>query len=177
MYEGFMPPTPLQGHRGYYPVCNAEEWDALPAVYKAMEWFPIEVYNDRWRKKETTVAEYIEFDVIYMEPYHIHATVRVHVQEMQKILFCLFRNPQCHLYSISGVVFDNGERWPAKWTQDTITGAYSIWASGKLIGRQGGYMGFVPNQIERTDDGWKWTGYKSGRNRCHYTLLNPFTGR
>lgn len=173
----FLPPRPLNGHIGYYPVCNAEEWDNLPAVYKAMEWFPVEVYNREWHKKETTVAEYVEFDVVYMEPYKIRATVRVHVQEVQKILFCLFENPDCHLYTVSGVVFSNGERWGAKWLQDRTTGAFAIYASGKLIGKQGGFMGFVPNQIERTeDDGWKWN-YKTSGNRCHYTLLNPFTGR
>lgn len=178
MNKKFFPEERLYGHRGYYPVCNAEEWDALPAVYKAMEWFPVEVYNDKQFhcKKEMTVAEYIEFDVTYAMPYRISATVRVHVQEVQKILFCLFNDPEFHLHSVSGVVFANGVRWGAKWYQDRNTGAFAIYADGKLIGKQGGYMGFIPCQIEETEDGFKWAGFQ-GENRCHYTLLNPFTGR
>lgn len=176
MYEGFLPKEPQEGKIGYYPVATAEEWDELPKAYKAMEWFPVEVYNDYLHRNETTVAEYIEFDVVYMMPYRIRATVRVHVEEVQKILFCLFDNPQCHLYSVSGVVFSNGQRWGAKWMQDSKTGAFAIYASGKKIGMQGGYFGFVPCQIERTDDGFKWAGFV-GKNRCHYELLNPFTGK
>lgn len=176
MYDGFLPSEQKQGKRGFYPVANAEEWNELPKAYKAMEWFPIEVYNTKHKRMETTVAEYVEFDVIYMEPYKIRATVKVHVQEVQKILFCLFENAQCHLHSISGVVFANGERWGAEWKQDTKTGAFAVYASGKCIGKQGGYFGFIPCQIEKTDDGFEWKGF-TGENRCHYTLLNPFTGK
>lgn len=176
IYDGMLPKEHIEGKIGYYPVTNAKEWDELPAVYKAMDWFPVEVYNYAHRRRENTVAEYVEFDVIYMEPYKIRATVKVHVQEVQKILFCLFENAQCYLYSISGVVFANGVRWPAEWRQDTRTGSYSVYASGLCVGRQGGYMGFVPCQIDRTEEGFKWAGFR-GENRCHYTLLNPFTGR
>ena len=175
MYDGFLPKERIDGHAGYYPVTTAEEWDNLPIVYRAMEWFPVEVYNTRYNMKETTVAEYVEFDVTYMRPYKISATVRVHVQDVQKILFCYFKDTECHLYSVCGVVFANGERWGAKWHQDSRTGAYEIIAGGKRIGTQGGFLGFVPNQIERTDDGgWKWLGYMPNKNRCHYELLNPF---
>ena len=178
IYEGMLPKEEIKGHRGYYPVCNAEEWEKLPKVYKAMDWMPVEVYNTRYNHKETTVAEYVEFDVCYLEPYRIHATVKVHVQEVQKILFCLYEDTQCHLYSVSGVVFANGERWGAKWLQDTRTGAFAIQASGKIVGMQGGFYGHIPCQIERTEDGFKWTGYRSGlKNRCHYEVSNPFTGR
>ena len=151
MYDGFLPKEQQKGKRGYYPVTTAEEWDALPKVYKAMEWFPVEVYNTYLGRKETTVAEYVEFDVVYMMPYRIHATVKVHIQEVQKILFCSFDDPQCQLYTVSGVVFSNGERWGAKWMQDTKTGSFAIYAGGKLVGKQGGYLGFIPCQIEKTD--------------------------
>ncbi len=181
MYDGFLPKDYAgeyqKGKRGYYPVCSAEEWDKLPAVYKAMEWFPIEVYNERTKAKETTVVEYVEFNVVYMMPYRVSATVRVHVQEVQKILFCLFEDTPCHLYTISGVVFANGERYGAKWLQDATTGAFAVYADGHCVGMQGGYRGFIPCQIERKEDGsWKWAGYKPG-NRCHYELLNPFSGK
>lgn len=175
IYDGMLPQEKIEGRTGYYPVCSAEEWERLPEVYKAMEWFPVEVYNREWHKKETTVAEYIEFDVVYMMPYRIRATVRVHVQEVQKILFC-YQDAECQLYSVSGVVFANGERWGAKWLQDSKTGAFAIQAGGKIVGRQGGFMGHIPCQIERTADGFKWKGFV-GENRCHYTLLNPFTGK
>lgn len=172
MYDGFLPKEQKAGHHGYYPVVDAQEWDNLPAVYKAMEWRSVEMTRNGY--KETTVAEYVEFDVVYMEPYKVRATVRVHVQEVQKILFCLFRNAQCHLYSICGVVFQNGERWPAEWKQDATTGAYAVIACGHYIGMQGGYLGFVPSNIKRTDDGgfehvWNYSG-----PRCHYDISNPF---
>lgn len=179
MNKKFFPKEQKSGRRGYYPVINAEEWEELPSVYKAMEWMPVEVYNDKQChcRKEKTVAEYVVFDVVYAEPYRIRASVKVHVQEVQKILFCCFENPQFHLYSISSVIFANGVEWGAKWTQDPNTGAFAVWADHKLVGKQGGYRGFVPCQIEETEDGFKWSGYKRGKNRCHYTSLNPFTGK
>lgn len=175
----FLPKEKIKGHRGYYPACNEQEWDNLPEVFRAMEWFPVEVYNNKQYhcKKEITVAEYVVFDVVYAEPYKIRASVKVHVQDVQKILFCAFNNPQFHLYSISKVVFANGVEWGAKWTQDTKTGAFAVWACDKIVGKQGGYMGFIPCQIEETEEGFKWSGYHDGQNRCHYELLNPFTGR
>ena len=173
-YDGMLPKKYNKNKLGYYPVTSYEEWEELPKVYKAMEWFPIEVYDRFLKRKEKTVAEYIEFDVTYMKPYKIRATVKVHVQEIQKILFCLYKDHDCHLYSISGVVFANGERWGAKWVQDRTTGAYAIVSCGHYIGMQGGYMGFIPNQIERTEDGFKWKGCGNRGNRCHYEVMNPF---
>lgn len=169
----FLPKEPIKGHRGYYPVCNKAEWDALPEVYKSMEWFPVEVYNQAHRKSETTVAEYIEFDVTFLDAYKCRGVFRVHVQEVQKILFCAV-DSDIHLHSVCGVVFANGERWGAKWEQDTKTGAFAIYASGKLIGEQGGYLGFIPKDIEETEDGFKWKGIQNSGNRCHHTLLAPW---
>ena len=174
MYENMMPTKPIKGHTGFYPVCNAEEWENLPSLYKAMQWFPIEVYNTRWNKKETTVVEKVIFDVVYMTPYKIRAKVEVHVQEVQKILFCLYENPECHLYSICEVKFANGETCGAKWVQDTRTGAYAVYAYNRYVGMQGGFGGFVPENIEKTEDGWKHKDYGEYSGRCHYTLLNPF---
>ena len=174
MYDGMLPEVQEEGKRGFYPVTTAQEWDNLPDVYKAMEWFPVNVYNMSWRKEEKTIPEYVEFDVIYLEPYKVSATVRVHVQEVQKILFCLYRNAQCHLYTVSGVVFQNGERWGAEWKQDAKTGSYAIYAGGKCVGRQGGFMGFIPENIEKTDNGFKFKGFGDYKNRCHYEFMNPF---
>lgn len=174
MYENMMPSKPIDGHRGFYPACNAEEWEAVPALYKAMEWFPIEVYNTRWRKNETTVVESVIFDVVFIRPYKCRARVEVHVQEVQNILFCSHKDPDCQLYSICAVKFANGEVWGAEWKQDTRTGAFAVYASGKQVGAQGGYMGFVPENIEKTEDGWKWKGFGNYSGRCHYALMNPF---
>ena len=174
IYYGMLPKTYNGGKRGYYPVSSEQEWDDLPEVYKAMDWMPVKVYNPWHNKEEMTVAEYIEFDVVYMEPYKVRATVKVHVQEVQKILFCLFKDAQCHLYTISGVEFANGVHWYAEWKQDVRTGAYAVYASGIKIGIQGGYMGYIPCCIERTEDGFKWRGCHDYKNRSHYELLNPF---
>lgn len=177
--EKLMPKMPIKGHTGYYPVCNAVEWEELPALYKATDWFPTCVYNTKQfhEKNEMTIPEYVVFDVVYAEPYKIRASVKVHVQEVQKILFCAYENPQFHLYSISHVVFQNGMEWGAKWTQDTKTGAFAVWAGDKIVGMQGGYHGYIPSEIEETDDGFKWKGFVNSESRCHYTLLNPFSGR
>ena len=172
MYDGFMPKVATNGKRGYFPVSSAEEWDNLPDVYKSMQWFPIEMRRHGYTEK--TFAEYLDFDVIYMLPYKVHATIRVHVQEAQKILFCLFNGTQCNLYTVCGVVFQNGEYWPAKWYQDSITGAFSIYAEGKTIGTQGGYLGFIPSDIEKTADGTFRHNWNSRDNVCHYQISNPF---
>lgn len=184
--ENMLPKVPIRGHIGYYPVCNAKEWDDLPDLYKAMEWFPVEVYNVEHGRRETSVVEYVEFDVVYLEPYKISAKVRVHVENVQKLLFCLFLDTQCHLHSICGVVFENGVRYPAEWRQDTTTGAFGVYAGGKQVGAQGGYLGFIPSKIEMTDNGfhpskaektdsgfrWKYSAPCAGR--CHYDVGNPF---
>lgn len=175
LYENMMPTKPIDGHLGFYPVCNAEEWENLPNVYKAMEWFPIEVYNTRWHKKETTVVEKVIFDVIFLRPYKVSARVEVHVQEVQSILFCSHEGiPDCHLYTICAVKFANGEEWGAEWKQDTKTGAFAVYAGGKKVGEQGGFLGFVPENIEKAEDGWKWRGVGNYNGRCHYALMNPF---
>lgn len=173
MYDGMFPQERKEGHIGYYPVTSAEEWNELPAVYKSMEWFPVEMKRNGYSEK--TSVEYVEFDVVYMTPYKVSGTFRVHRQEIQKILFCSFPgHSDCHLYSVSAVVFQNGERWPAKWHQDSRTGAYEILACGKRVGTQGGFLGFVPNNIERTDDGdWKCNWNQNG-NITHYQMTNPF---
>lgn len=169
----FLPKEPIKGHRGYYPVCNKAEWDALPAVYKAMEWYPVDVYNPYLHRNEKTIPEYIEFEVIFLDAYKTRGIFRVHVQEVQKILFCSV-DSDIHLHSICGVVFANGERWGAEWKQDSKTGAFAVYASGKLIGMQGGYLGHIPSNIEETEDGFKWKGIVNTNTRCHYTSLSPW---
>ncbi len=178
MYDNMLPKKPINGHRGYYPACSAEEWGNLPNIYKAMEWFPVETYDWKLKKKEQTIPEYVVFDVVYMMPYGIRASVKVHVQEVQSILFSLHEKKDCHLYSISHVIFANGEKWWAEWRQDSITGAFGVYASGKCVGIQGGYMGHIPSNMTLLENGeWKWDNEKGMRsgNRCHYALLNPFT--
>ena len=56
MFKKFLPKEQDNGKLGYYPVMNDEEWENLPVVYKAMEWFPIEVYNREWKIKETVTV-------------------------------------------------------------------------------------------------------------------------
>ena len=174
MYENMMPKKPIGGHLGFYPACNEGEWEALPDVYKAMQWFPVEVYNTRWNRKETTVVEKVIFDVTFMQPYKISAKVEVHVQEVQSILFCVHEHYDCQLYSICGVKFANGEACGAKWLQDSKTGAYAVYANNQYVGMQGGFRGFIPDNIEKTENGWRWKGFVECPGRCHYALSNPF---
>lgn len=173
-YVGMLPAMHLEGKRGYYPVCNAQEWEQLPDLYKAMEWTPVPDYKDQWKLKAVTA---VIFDVVHMEPYQIHAKVAVHPQEVQKILFCLHENPPCHLYSVCGVELFGGTRLSAKWLQDSVTGSFGIYAGDNLCGRQGGFQGFVPACIERqADDTFKYKHYSRGLsgNIVHMEFGNPF---
>ena len=173
-YDGMLPHKPLEGKRGYYPVCNAQEWDELPALYKAMEWSPLPDYRN---KGSLSAVKSVIFDVVYMEPYRISAKVHIHRQEVQKVLYCLFKDPQCHLYSICGVELESGTQYGAKWLQDSVTGSFGIYAGTHLCGRQGGFQGFVPANIERAADGtFKWKPYSRGTtgNVVSFEVSNPF---
>ena len=172
-YEGMLPKKPLDGKRGYYPVCNAEEWVQLPDLYKAMEWAPVPDHKDKGQLKAVTA---VIFDVVHMEPYEIRAKVAVHPQEVQKILFCLHGNPQCHLYSVCGVELFGGTRLGAKWMQDSVTGSFGIYAGDNLCGRQGGFQGFIPRCIKQMEDGtFKYDcNYKRGNTTVFMELSNPF---
>ena len=173
-YDGMLPAKPLKGKLGYYPVSNAEEWKQLPDLYKAMEWTSLPDYKDQNRPK---AVKAVIFDVVYMEPYKIRAKVSVHPQEVQKILFCLYNKTQCQLYTVCGVELEGGTQLGAKWYQDSVTGAFGIYAGGHFCGRQGGFRGFVPSNIERLDDGtFKYKHYLRGLtgNVVHYELSNPF---
>lgn len=172
LYENMFPKVPIEGHRGYYPVCNKEEWDQLPDLYKVMEWEPV---KDPFDKERLRAVKAVVFDVIYMEPYGVNAKVAVHPQEVQKILFCSFDRPECHLYSICEVELEGGNRLPAKWYQDSYTGAFGIYAGRTCVARQGGFEGFIPERIEVLPDGTFKYDQKYGVGKTHhFTLSNPF---
>lgn len=173
-YDGMLPAKPLEGKQGYYPVCNTQEWEDLPDLYKAMEWSPLLDYQN---KGTISAVKSVIFDVTYMEPYKISAKVSVHPQEVQKLLYCLFENAQCHLYSVCGVELESGTRLGAKWLQDSVTGSFGIYAGGHLCGRQGGFQGFVPANIERLEDGtfqYKSCSCALTGNKVFYEYSNPF---
>lgn len=172
MYDGMLPQKAIPGHIGYYPVCNAEEWDQLPDLYKVMEWQPI---KDPYDKDKLKAVKSVVFDVTYMEPYGIHAKVSVHPQEVQKILFCSFDRPECHLYSICEVELEGGSRLPAKWYQDSLTGAFGIYAGRYWVARQGGFEGFIPEHVVVLKDGtFKYDFKYNIAPIAHYAFSNPF---
>lgn len=177
MLSKFMPKTPKDGYRGFYPVTNAQEWDELPAVYKAMEWFPVEMKRVGYRGEkytEKTIVKNVVFDAVHVTPYKISAKVSVHRSSVQSILFSYHGRCDCQLYTVCEVEFENGERRRAKWLQDTRTGAYAIMAGSQYVGKQGGFQYFVPSNIEETEDGFKWRGYISGDTITHFDVSNPF---
>lgn len=176
IYKGMLPKTPIEGHRGYYPVCNKEEWEQLPDLYKVMEW---EAVKDPFDKGRLRGVKFVVFDVSYLEPYGVRARVSVHPQEVQKILFCSFDRPECHLYSICEIELEGGSRLPAEWAQDSHTGAFGIYvraAQGNtLVGRQGGFFGYIPERIKVLEDGtFEYDRQYNEGKRHHYMLLNPF---
>ena len=172
IYEGMLPEKQKEGKLGYYPVTSKEEWDNLPDLYKVMEWNPVKDHRDNGKLK---AVKSVIFDVTYLEPYKISAHVSVHPQEVQKILFCYFKNADCRLYSVSGIELEGGTRIGAKWLQDTTTGAFGIYAAGTFVGKQGGFQGYIPEHINRLDDGtWKYDYKFSEGIISHFALGNPF---
>lgn len=172
-YENMLPKEPKQGKQGYYPVTSKEEWEELPALYKAMDWFPVKDCLNGGRMR---AVKAVIFDVTYMEPYKISARVSVHPQEIQRILYCLYNNSQCHLYSICGIELEGGTVLGAKWLQDSVTGAFGIVCGGATVAKQGGYCGYVPKSITAKEDGSyepNWGGHHEGVI-SHYTFYNPF---
>lgn len=171
-YKDMLPKEEKAGKLGYYPVSNYEEWETLPDLYKTMEWEPV---KDPHNTKMRSAVKAVIFDVPFIEPYGIRGKVSVHPQDVQKILFCLFKDTQCHLYTISAVELENGRRIPAEWLQDSILGAFCIKAGGEYIAKQGGFGGFIPEHINKTEDGSFKFDFRYGEGKTtHYTLLNPF---
>lgn len=174
MYAGLLPKEPLKGKQGFYPVCNAEEWEKLPLPYKVMQWEPVPDYKDQGRPKKVKA---VTFDVTFLEPYKVSAKVSVHPQEVQKILFCLYDRTDCHLYSICGIELEGGTRLGAKWLQDSVSGAFGIVTNGQFVAQQGGFRGFIPERVFVNKSGefeynWNFPGGKT----AFYELSNPFNG-
>lgn len=168
-YDGMLPAVQKEGRRGYYPVTSEQEWkDELPAVYKAMEWFPV---KDPFNKGKLSVIERVIFETPYLEPYGVRAKIEVHRQEFQKIMFMLHEKTQCQLYSVCGVVLQSGTRLGAKWYQDTTTGAFAVYSNEMYVGKQGGFNGHIPECIEKLEDGsFKWKGFEGYKNINHYSF-------
>ena len=170
IYRDMLPDKPIEGHLGYYPVSNFKEWENLPDLYKTMEWEPIVDSQNNMSAVKAVI-----FDVPYMEPYGVRARVSVHPSEVHKILFCLFNDTQCLLYSISVVELENGKRLHAQWLQDSISGAFAIKVANRLIARQGGFQGFIPEHVNKLEDGTFKFDYKYGQGKTnYYELSNPF---
>lgn len=177
LYDDMLPKERKDGRIGYYPVINKEEWEVLPALYKAMDWNAIPDPFDK--NKRLRAVKSVIFDVVYMEPYCIRAEVSVHPENIQKILFCSHNTGyQCHLHTISGVELEGGTRLNAKWMQDSTTGSFGIFVNGNCIARQGGFGGYIPDGITKDETG----AFKYDRNNTHegkgvishYNYSNPF---
>ena len=170
--KAMLPPKTIPGHRGYYPVCSKKEWEDLPDLYKVMQWEPM---PDPLNHGQLSGVKSVIFSVTHMMPYGINAEVSVHPSHVQSILFSLHKNPECQLYSVTGVELQSGSRLPATWRQDTTTGAFAILCCNHYVGKQGGYIGFVPECIKQVEDGsyeYQWTSTPG--KVFHYELSNPF---
>ena len=71
-YDNMLPKHQIEGHRGYYPVTSAKEWDELPALYKVMDWNPV---KDPHNKDKLTHVKSVIFNVTFTQPYGISAEV------------------------------------------------------------------------------------------------------
>lgn len=171
-YEGMLPNPSKPGYRGYYPVTSREEWDELPDLYKVMEWEPV---KDPHNQGLLRAVKAVVFDVPHITPYGVRAKVSVHPEDVHQILFCSFPETDCHLYSICSVELAGGTCLPAKWLQDTTTGAFGIFVNGDCIARQGGFRGYIPEHILQLDDGTFKFDFKYGIGKTvHYALHNPY---
>jgi hypothetical protein len=171
-YESILPAHTKPGYRGYYPVTSREEWEQVPNLYKVMEW---EQVRDPYDKGKLKAVKAVIFDVVHMEPYGISAKVSVHPQEVQKILFCQFDRPECHLYSICGIELEGGHQLHAKWLQDGISGAFRIVAGDQTVATQGGFDGYIPERVKKLEDGtYKFDFVSDNGKTAFYTLGNPF---
>lgn len=171
-YEAMLPTPAKPGYRGYYPVTSREEWDELPDLYKVMEWEPV---RDPRSKGQLRAVKAVIFDVPHMAPYGVRAKVSVHPEDVQQILFCSFPKADCHLYSICGIELEGGTRIPAKWLQDTTTGAFGIFANDECVARQGGFQGYIPEHIKQLEDGSFKFDFQYGTGKTvHYALHNPY---
>lgn len=139
-YKSFMPETPIEGRRGFYP-CTEEEWRTLPLPLRCATWFR----ND---------IEAVIFDT-WLDNYRIRANVEVHPEHAFKALFSQ-SNGGTQLYSVVGVRTDDGKRLGAKWLQDTASGAFAIISGGNFIAMQGGYKAHMPEICqEKNGGGWE----------------------
>lgn len=184
IYEGMLPVKPIEGHRGYYPVANSEQWKALPDLYKVMTW--TSVVDPKDKQQRLSPVKSVTFDVVYMQPYGINARVSIHPSHVLPVLFTSHKNADCHLYSICEVELASGTKLPAKWLQDSTTGAFAVLVGTnhtQYAAMQGGFSGHVPEFMNRLDDGsWKYdyssamTAASSGKMKVtqHYALSNPF---
>lgn len=174
----FLPKVVNSNKLGYYPVVNHQEWEELPAVYKAMDWFPVETMRTDFLGrtiKEKSFVKHVVFNATYIEPYGISGKVSIHRESVQKVLFCYFGQTQCNLYDICEVEFENGVRRAAKWVYDSQTHAFAVMCGNNCVGKQGGFMGYVPDRITETENGFEYKqGYQYGTNISHFELLNPF---
>ena len=171
MYDGMLPAKEKSSRLGYYPVISKQEWDELPDLYKVMQWEPVKDHNNG----ELRAVKAVIFDVPFMEPYGIRAQVSVHPSAVQKVLFCSYKEKDCHLYSVCAIELEGGTRLAAKWLQDSITGSFAIVSGSQHVGVQGGFRGFVPEGIKRLEDGSFKYDYNFHRSKTtHYELSNPF---
>jgi len=131
------------GKYGYYPICNKEEWTRYPKEYKKMDFLPVEMYNLRFDRNETTAVKEVVFETPFLEPYGVGAKISVHRQHFLKIMMCLHPNTQCQLYSVCSVKFENGETRGAKWVMDTSTGSFAIMSGSHYVAKQGGFQGYI----------------------------------
>lgn len=176
-YEGMLPAHPKPGRIGYYPVTNKQEWNELPDLYKVMEWRPVKdpYHKDIRGYHLMRAVKSVIFDVTFMEPYGISGKFHVHPCEVQKLLFCNYGNPDCQLYTICGVELEGGTRLGAKWQQDTTTGAFAVYVGGIPVGIQGGFIGHIPDCIDKLPDGsFKHNWKRLEEKVFHYTLGNPY---
>ena len=171
-YDNMLPKQQIEGHRGYYPVTSAKEWENLPDLYKVMDWNAV---KDPHNNNKLTGVKSVIFDVTYMQPYGISAKVSVHPSEVQKILFCSFKNADCHLNSVCGIELDSGTQLSAKWLQDSTSGAFAIFACNSYVGMQGGFRGHIPEGVRCLENGtFKYDFSMEKSKISHYELSNPF---
>lgn len=144
-------------------VATTEDWNALPDLYKAAQWF--------YRDIQVPGREDIKFKSvpILVEIKHKGVTKLVTVRG---ILGSLTRKKGCE---VTGVVFHNFIRVDAELLEDD-NGTIAIRAAGVIVIKQGGYDEFIPSNMEWDDAANGYAFDHALHTNCYYEA-DPFEGR
>ena len=117
-------------------VKNEAEWNALPEIMKAVQWFRVKI--------DIEPAIHFESAPRYFE---ISRCGRRKLVERFEVTEHILTGG-----AVTAVVFENSVKAPATLVIDDSTGAFAVKVFGKMVLKQGGFGGFIPSNMEWIDE-------------------------